>query len=105
MKLIVELERKDVKNLQLIEVQALHLCKGDVLFDLSKKRLHKIKYCEYRHNCQFNIEKGNKEILVEYEDGTTTDYFDHVSTVYILVDISEITNICNRPEPAWEKLE
>lgn len=101
-KAIVEMEQKNVKNLQLLEVKAYHLIKGDIIFDLSNKTLHKIQYCEYRKNCQFNIKKENKEILVSYGDDIPCDYFEEMSDLYILVDIGEIANIKNRPEPEWE---
>ena len=99
---IVELEQKAVQNLQLIEIRAWHLIKGDVIFDLHKKTLHKVKYCEYRRNCQFNIDKENKQILVDYGNDEPCDYFLDSSTVFILVNIADIVSVHNRPEPEWE---
>lgn len=102
-KAIIELEQKAVKNLQLIEIRAWHLIPGDVIFDLHNKTLHKVKYCEYRKNCQFNIDKDNKEILVDYGNDLPCDYFKENATLYILVDIANIASIHNRPEPEWEE--
>lgn len=101
-KSLVELEQKTVKNLQLLEIRAYHLIAGDIIFDLHKKTLHRVKYCEYRTNCQFNIEKGNKEILVNYGNDEPTDYFREDSELYILVDLAEVASIHNRPKPEWE---
>lgn len=103
-KAIIELEQKLVKNLQLIEIQAYHLIKGDVIFDPHKKTLHKINYCEYRKHCQFNIDKENKEILVDYGNDEPCDYFSDNSTLFILVDIADIASIHKRPEPEWEEV-
>ena len=102
-KSLVELEQKAVKNLQLLEVKAWHLLAGDIIFDLHKKTLHKVNYCEYRINCQFNIEKDNKEILVDYGNDEPCDYFAENSELYILVDIAEVASIHNRPKPKWEE--
>lgn len=102
-KAIVELEQKLVKNLQLIEINAYQLIQGDVIFDPHKKTLHKVKYCEYRKHCQFNIAKDNKEILVDYGNDEPCDYFLDISKLYILIDMADIASIYNRPEPEWEE--
>lgn len=102
-KAIIELEQKLVKNLQLIEINSYQLLKGDVIFDPHKKTLHKVNYCEYRKNCQFNIDKDNKEILVDYGNDEPCDYFLDSSQLYILVDIADIASIHKRPEPKWEE--
>ena len=101
-KSLVELEQKAVKNLQLLEIDAYHLISGDIIFDMYKKTLHKVKYCEYRSNCQFNIEKEHKEILVDYGNDEPCDYFEENSKLYILVDLAEVASIHNRPKPEWE---
>lgn len=100
---LIELEQKAIKNLQLIEVLAFQLKKGDIIFDPSKKTLHRISFCEYRKNCQFNIPHENKEVLVHYKDDEPCDYYDHLAVLYILVDIGEIANIQVRPDPIWEE--
>ena len=104
-KSIVELEQKNVQNLQLLTIRAFYLRKGDLVLNLDTKRTSKVKYADYRINCQFNIEKGNKEILVEYTDDTKVDYYNEHTELTILVDVEDIVNIHLREEPNWDEVE
>lgn len=104
-KSIVELEKKNVQNLQLLTIQAFYLRKNDLVLNLDTKRVSKVKYAEYRINCQFNIEKGNKEILVEYTDDTKVDYYNENTELVVLVDVADIVNIHKREEPNWDEVE
>ena len=104
-KSIVELEQKNVQNLQLLTIRAFYLRKGDLVLNLDTKRTSKVKYADYRINCQFNIEKGNKEILVEYTDDTKVDYYNEHTELTILVDVGDIVNIHLREEPNWDEVE
>jgi wobble nucleotide-excising tRNase len=101
-KSIVELEQKNVRNLVLLDINAYYLRKGDLVLNLDTKKVSKVKFCDYRINCQFNIEKSNKEILVEYEDDTAIDYYNENTQLVLLIDVADIVNIHNRPEPEWE---
>lgn len=104
-KSIVELEKKNVQNLQLLTIQAFYLRKNDLVLNLDTKRVSKVKYAEYRINCQFNIENGNKEILVEYTDDTKVDYYNENTELVVLVDVADIVNIHKREEPNWDEVE
>lgn len=104
-KSIVQLEQKNVQNLQLLTIQAFYLRQGDLVLNLDTKRVSKVKYADYRINCQFNIEKGNKEILVEYTDATKVDYYNEHTELTILVDVADIVNIHLREEPNWDEVE
>ena len=104
-KSVVELEKKNVQNLQLLTIQAFYLRKNDLVLNLDTKRVSKVKYAEYRINCQFNIEKGNKEILVEYTDDTKVDYYNENTELVVLVDVADIVNIHKREEPNWDEVE
>lgn len=104
-KSIVELEKKNVQNLQLLTIRAFYLRKNDLVLNLDTKRVSRVKYAEYRINCQFNVEKGNKEILVEYTDDTSVDYYDENTELTVLVDVADIVNIHNREEPNWDEVE
>ena len=104
-KSIVELEQKNVQNLQLLTIRAFYLRKNDLVLNLDTKRVSKVKYCDYRINCQFNIENGNKEILVEYTDDTAIDYYNEHTELTILVDVADIVNIHKREEPNWDEVE
>ena len=104
-KSIVELEQKNVQNLQLLTIRAFYLRKGDLVLNLDTKRTSKVKYADYRINCQFNIEKGNKEILVEYTDDTKVDYYNEHTELTILVDVGDIVDIHLREEPNWGEVE
>jgi hypothetical protein len=104
-KSIVELEQKNVQNLQLLTIRAFYLRKGDLVLNLDTKRTSKVKYCDYRINCQFNIEKGNKEILVEYTDDTAIDYYNENTELVLLVDVADLVNIHRREEPNWDEVE
>lgn len=104
-KSIVKLEQKNVKNLQLLTIQAFYLRQGDLVLNLDTKRVSKVRYCDYRINCQFNIEKGNKEVLVEYMDDTKVDYYNENTELVVLVDVAEIVNIYKREEPNWDEVE
>lgn len=104
-KSIIELEKKNVQNLQLLTIQAFYLRKNDLVLDLDTKRVSKVKYAEYRINCQFNIENGNKEILVEYTDDTKVDYYNENTELVVLVDVADIVNIHKREEPNWDEVE
>lgn len=102
---IVQLEQKNVKNLQLLTIQAFYLRKNDLVLNLDTKRVSKVRYCDYRINCQFNIEKGNKEVLVEYMDDTKVDYYNENTELVVLVDVADIVNIYKREEPNWDEVE
>lgn len=104
-KSIVELEQKNVQNLQLLTIRAFYLRKNDLVLNLDTKRVSRVKYAEYRINCQFNIEKGNKEILVEYTDNSKVDYYDENTELTVLVDVADIVNIHMREEPNWDEVE
>ena len=104
-KSIVELEQKNVRNLQLLTIRAIYLRKNDLVLNLDTKRVSKVKFCDYRINCQFNIEKGNKEILVEYTDDTAVDYYNENTELVVLVDVADIVNIHRREEPNWDEAE
>ena len=104
-KSIVKLEQKNVRNLQLLTIRAFYLRKNDLVLNLDTKRVSKVKYAEYRINCQFNIEKGNKEILVEYTDDTKVDYYNENTELVVLVDVADIVNIHIREEPNWDEVE
>lgn len=104
-KSIVELEQKNVQNLQLLTIRAFYLRKNDLVLNLDTKRVSRVKYAEYRINCQFNVEKGNKEILVEYTDDTSVDYYDENTELTVLVDVADIVNIHLREEPNWDEVE
>lgn len=104
-KSIIELEQKNVQNKQIIELEAFYLRKGDLVLNLDTKKVSKVKFCEYRKRCQFNIEHTNKEIFVEYTDSSSVDYYNENTTLYVLVDIAEIVNINLREEPNWEDIE
>ena len=95
-KALIDLERKDVKNKQLIEIPALRLRTGDLIFDYYHKTVKKVHYAEYRKKCQFNIDHHNTEILVSYSEDEPCDYFDQFDNVTILVDIAEVDSIQNR---------
>jgi hypothetical protein len=104
-KSIVELEQKNVKNLQLLTIRAFYLRQGDLVLNLDTKKVSKVKFVDYRINCQFNIEKGNKEVLVEYNDDTKVDYYNENTELVILVDVANIVNIHLREEPNWDEVE
>ena len=95
-KALIELERKDVKNKQLIEIPALCLRANDLIFDYKYKTIKKVHYAEYRKNCQFNIDKDNRDILVSYDEDEPCDYFGEFDIVTILVNIADIDSINNR---------
>ena len=98
-------EQKNVQNKQIIELEAFYLRKGDLVLNLDTKKVSKVKFCDYRKRCQFNIEHTNKEILVEYTDSSSVDYYNENTTLYVLVDIADIVNINLREEPKWEDIE
>lgn len=102
---IVELEQKNVRNLQLLTIRAFYLRKGDLVLNLDTKRVSKVKYCDYRKRCQFNIDKDNREVLVEYTDDTAVDYYDENTELVVLVDVADIVNIHAREEPNWDEVE
>ena len=104
-KSIIELEQKNVQNLQLLTIRAFYLRKGDLVLNLDTKRTSKVKYTDYRINCQFNIEKCNKEILVEYTDDNAVDYYNEHTELVLLVDVADIVNIYLREEPNWDEVE
>ena len=104
-KSIVELEQKNVRNFQLLTIRAFYLRKGDLVLNLDTKRVSKVKYCDYRKRCQFNIDKDNREILVEYTDDTAVDYYDENTELVVLVDVADIVNIHLREEPNWDEVE
>ena len=104
-KSIVKLEQKNVRNLQLLTIRAFHLRKNDLVLNLDTKRVSKVKYAEYRKRCQFNIDKDNREVLVEYTDDTKVDYYDENTELVVLVDVADIVNIYARGEPNWEEVE
>ncbi len=104
-KSIVELEQKNVQNKQIIELKAFYLRKGDLVLNLDNKKVSKVKFCDYRKRCQFNIEHTNKEILVKYTDSSSVDYYNENTILYVLVDIADIVNINLREEPKWEDIE
>lgn len=104
-KSIVELEQKNIQNLQLLTIRAFHLRKNDLVLNLDTKRVSKVKYAEYRKRCQFNIDKDNREVLVEYTDDTKVDYYDENTELVVLVDVANIVNIYAREEPNWEEVE
>lgn len=104
-KSIIELEQKNVRNLQILTIRAFHLRKGDLVLNLDSKRVSKVKYCAYRKHCQFNIEKENKEVLVEYTDDTAIDYYNENTELVILVDVADIVNIHRREEPNWDEID
>lgn len=104
-KSIVELEQKNVRNLQLLTIRAFYLRKNDLVLNLDTKRVSKVKYCDYRKNCQFNVDKDNREVLVEYTDDTAVDYYDENTELTILVDVADIVNIHLREEPNWDEVE
>lgn len=104
-KSIVKLEQKNVRNLQLLTIRAFHLRKNDLVLNLDTKRVSKVKYAEYRKRCQFNIDKDNREVLVEYTDDTKVDYYDENTELVVLVDVADIVNIYAREEPNWEEVE
>ena len=89
----------------MLTIQAFYLRKNDLVLNLDTKRVSKVKYAEYRINCQFNIEKGNKEILVEYTDDSKVDYYDENTELTVLVDVADIVNIHLREEPNWDEVE
>jgi len=99
---LVELNVKAVKNLQLYDVHAWRLRKGDIIIDPSKRTLHKVSYSAKRNECQFNVPEGNTEVLVMYGEDEPSDYFDMNSIVTILVDIGELVHINKR---TFEELE
>ena len=104
-KSIVELEQKNVRNLQLLTIRAFYLRKNDLVLNLDTKRVSKVKYCNYRKRCQFNIDKDNREVLVEYTDDTAIDYYNEHTELTILVDVADIVNIHLREEPNWDEVE
>ena len=104
-KSIVELEQKNVKNLQLLTIRAFYLRKGDLVLNLDTKRVSRVRYCDYRKRCQFNIDKDNREVLVEYTDDTKVDYYDENTKLVVLVDVADIVNIHKREEPNWDEVE
>ena len=104
-KSIVELEQKNVRNLQLLTIRAFYLRKNDLVLNLDTKRVSKVKYCDYRKRCQFNIDKDNREVLVEYTDDTAIDYYNEHTELTILVDVADIVNIHLREEPNWDEVE
>lgn len=104
-KSIVELEQKNVQNLQLLTIRAFYLRRGDLVLNLDTKRVSKVKYCDYRKRCQFNVDKDNREILVEYTDDTKVDYYDENTELVLLVYVADIVNIHLREEPNWDEVE
>lgn len=102
---IVELEQKNVRNLQFLTIRAFYLRKGDLVLNLYTKRVSKVRYCDYRKRCQFNIDKDNREVLVEYTDDTKVDYYDENTELVVLVDVADIVNIHAREEPNWDEVE
>lgn len=104
-KSIVKLEQKNVRNLQLLTIRAFYLRKNDLVLNLDTKRTSKVKYAEYRKRCQFNIDKDNREVLVEYTDDSKVDYYDENTELVVLVDVADIVNIYAREEPNWEEVE
>lgn len=104
-KSIVKLEQKNVKNLQLLTIRAFYLRQGDLVLNLDTKRTSKVKYAEYRKRCQFNIDKDNREVLVEYTDDSKVDYYDENTELVVLVDIADIVNVYAREEPNWDEVE
>ena len=104
-KSIVKLEQKNVRNLQLLTIRAFYLRKNDLVLNLDTKRVSKVKYAEYRKRCQFNIDKDNREVLVEYTDDTKVDYYDENTELVVLVDVADIVNIHAREEPNWDEVE
>ena len=104
-KSIVQLEQKNVQNLQLLTIQAFYLRQGDLVLNLDTKRVSKVKYADYRKRCQFNIDKDNREVLVEYTDDTAIDYYNEHTELTILVDVADIVNIHLREEPNWDEVE
>ncbi len=102
---IVELEQKNVRNLQLLTIRAFYLRKGDLVLNLDTKRVSRVRYCDYRKNCQFNIDKDNREVLVEYTDDTKVDYYNENTELVVLVDVADIVNIHTREEPNWDEVE
>lgn len=102
---IVELEQKNVRNLQFLTIRAFYLRKGDLVLNLYTKRVSKVRYCDYRKRCQFNIDKDNREVLVEYTDDTKVDYYNENTELVVLVDVADIVNIHAREEPNWDEVE
>lgn len=102
---IVELEQKNIQNLQLLTIRAFYLRKGDLVLNLDTKRVSRVKYCDYRKRCQFNIDENNREVLVEYTDDTKVDYYDENTELTVLVDVADIVNIHLREEPNWDEVE
>lgn len=95
-KALIQLERKDVKNKQLVSVNARNVRAGDLIFDFKKKTVQKIHYAEYRRKCQFGIDKDNNEMLFSYSEDEPCDYFDEFDEVMVLLDIAEVDSINNR---------
>lgn len=104
-KSIVELEQKNVQNLQLLTIRAFYLRKNDLVLNLDTKRVSRVKYCDYRKRCQFNIDENNREVLVEYTDNSKVDYYDENTELTVLVDVADIVNIHLREEPNWDEVE
>lgn len=102
---IVQLEQKNVQNLQLLTIRAFYLRKNDLVLNLDTKRVSKVKYCDYRKRCQFNIDENNREVLVEYTDDTKVDYYNENTELTVLVDVADIVNIHQREEPNWDEVE
>lgn len=102
---IVQLEQKNVQNLQFLTIRAFYLRKNDLVLNLDTKRVSRVKYCDYRKRCQFNIDKDNREVLVEYTDDTKVDYYDENTELTVLVDVADIVNIHLREEPNWDEVE
>jgi hypothetical protein len=88
-----------------LTIRAFYLRQGDLVLNLDTKKVSKVKFVDYRINCQFNIEKGNKEVLVEYNDDTKVDYYNENTELVILVDVANIVNIHLREEPNWDEVE
>ena len=104
-KSIIEIEQKNIRNLQILTIRAFHLRKNDLVLNLDTKRVSKVKFCDYRKRCQFNIEGNNKQILVEYTDDTSVDYYDENTELSILIDVADTVNIHRREEPNWDEIE
>ena len=104
-KSIVKLEQKNVRNLQLLTIRAFYLRRGDLVLNLDTKKVSKVKYCDYRKRCQFNIDRDNREVLVEYTDDSKVDYYDENTELTVLVDVADIVSIHLREEPNWDEVE
>ena len=104
-KSIVELEQRNVRNLQLLPIRAFYLRRGDLVLNLDTKKVSKVKYCDYRKRCQFNIDRDNREVLVEYTDDSKVDYYDENTELTVLVDVADIVSIHLREEPNWDEVE